>query len=66
MVAQRAELGKNFGVVLIPEGLVEFMHDVSALIAGACARLWPVRRPARVAAGADQPLSCAPPRAPQS
>ena len=33
MVAQRAELGKNFGVVLIPEGLVEFMHDVSALIA---------------------------------
>ena len=34
MVAQRAELGKNFGVVLVPEGLVEFMHDVSALIAG--------------------------------
>jgi hypothetical protein len=33
MVAQRAELGKDFGVVLIPEGLVEFMHDVSALIA---------------------------------
>ncbi|KAI7839314.1 hypothetical protein COHA_007012 [Chlorella ohadii] len=32
MVAQRAELGKNFGVVLIPEGLVEFMHDVSELI----------------------------------
>ncbi|PSC71535.1 pyrophosphate-fructose 6-phosphate 1-phosphotransferase subunit beta [Micractinium conductrix] len=32
MVAQRAELGKNFGVVLVPEGLVEFMHDVSALI----------------------------------
>ena len=35
MVAQRAELGKNFGVVLIPEGLVEFMHDVSELITGA-------------------------------
>ena len=35
MVAQRAELGKNFGVVLIPEGLVEFMHDVSELISGA-------------------------------
>lgn len=34
MVAQRAELGKNFGVVLIPEGLVEFMHDVSTLISG--------------------------------
>ena len=34
MVAQRAELGKNFGVVLVPEGLVEFMHDVSALIVG--------------------------------
>ena len=34
MIAQRAELGKNFGVVLIPEGLVEFMHDVSTLIAG--------------------------------
>ncbi len=34
MVAQRAELGKNFGVVLIPEGLVEFMHDVSELITG--------------------------------
>ena len=36
MVAQRAELGKNFGVVLIPEGLVEYMHDVSTLIAGVC------------------------------
>lgn len=44
MVAQRAELGKNFGVVLVPEGLVEFMHDVSALIAGAC-RLPPVPQP---------------------
>ena len=35
MVVQRAELGKDFGVVLIPEGLVEFLHDVSDLILGA-------------------------------
>ena len=34
MVERRAEQGKNYGLLLIPEGLVEFMHDVSALIAG--------------------------------
>jgi hypothetical protein len=34
IVAQRAAAGKNYGVVLIPEGLVEYMHDVSTLIAG--------------------------------
>ncbi|KAL4443800.1 hypothetical protein ABPG75_011537 [Micractinium tetrahymenae] len=33
VVAQRAQQGKNYGVVLIPEGLIEHMHDVSALIA---------------------------------
>jgi 6-phosphofructokinase len=34
MIVQRAEMGKNYGVVLIPEGLVEYMHDVSTMIAG--------------------------------
>jgi 6-phosphofructokinase len=34
VVVQRAERGKNYGIVLIPEGLVEYAHDVSSLIAG--------------------------------
>ncbi len=67
MVAQRAELGKNFGVVLVPEGLVEFMHDVSALIAGA-GRLPPPARTRTVTAcgprgrgaGALPPMSPSP------
>lgn len=32
LVAERAALGKNYGVVVLPEGLVEFMPDVEALI----------------------------------
>ena len=35
MVEARCEAGKNYGVVLIPEGLIEQVHDVSALISGA-------------------------------
>ena len=32
VVAKRAEKGLNFGVVLIPEGLIEFIPEVGALI----------------------------------
>ncbi len=31
-VVQRAENGENFGVVLVPEGLIEFIPEVGALI----------------------------------
>lgn len=33
LVCERAALGKNYGIIIIPEGLVEFMPDVEALIA---------------------------------
>lgn len=33
IVAERASQGKNFGVALIPEGLLEFIPDVGVLIA---------------------------------
>ncbi|KAL4442021.1 hypothetical protein ABPG77_011282 [Micractinium sp. CCAP 211/92] len=33
VVVQRAEQGMNYGVILIPEGLIEHMNDVSTLIA---------------------------------
>ena len=33
LVDARAKAGKNFGVIVIPEGLVEFMPDVKKLIA---------------------------------
>lgn len=33
LVIERAELGKNYGIIVLPEGLVEFMSDVEALIA---------------------------------
>jgi pyrophosphate--fructose-6-phosphate 1-phosphotransferase len=33
VIAKRAEKGLNFGVVLIPEGLIEFIPEVGALIA---------------------------------
>ena len=33
VIAKRAENGENFGVALIPEGLVEFIPEVKALIA---------------------------------
>lgn len=32
MICKRAELGKNFGVVLIPEGLIEFIPEMKVLI----------------------------------
>lgn len=32
LIVERAAMGKNFGVVLLPEGLVEFMPDVDKLI----------------------------------
>src|SRR5258708_38279167 len=32
-VVARADKGKNYGVVLIPEGLVEFIPEIKALIA---------------------------------
>ncbi len=33
IIAARAKNGKNFGVVLVPEGLIEFIPEVKALIA---------------------------------
>lgn len=33
MVAKRAEKGANFGVVIIPEGLIEFVPEIKVLIA---------------------------------
>lgn len=32
VVCERADIGKNYGLIIIPEGLVEFMPDVEALI----------------------------------
>ena len=32
VIVQRASLGKNYGMVLIPEGLIEFIPEVGALI----------------------------------
>jgi len=29
---KRADLGKNYGVVLVPEGLIEFIPEVKVLI----------------------------------
>ncbi len=33
VVVARAEQGKNFGIVLVPEGLIEFIPEVKAMIA---------------------------------
>ncbi|CAI5477384.1 unnamed protein product [Closterium sp. Yama58-4] len=33
VICQRAEAGKNFGVVLIPEGLIDFIPEINELIA---------------------------------
>jgi len=33
VVAERAAQGKNYGIILIPEGLVEFIPEIKALIA---------------------------------
>jgi len=32
MISKRCELGKNYGVVLVPEGLIEFIPEIGALI----------------------------------
>ncbi len=32
LVVERSKIGKNYGVILIPEGLIEFLHDVKVLI----------------------------------
>ncbi|KAI0567694.1 Phosphofructokinase [Gracilaria domingensis] len=32
LIVARARMGKNYGVIVLPEGLVEFMPDVEALI----------------------------------
>jgi diphosphate-dependent phosphofructokinase len=32
IICQRSELGKNYGVVLVPEGLIEFIPEMSVLI----------------------------------
>lgn len=32
VVAQRAEKGKNYGIILVPEGLIEFIPEVGKLI----------------------------------
>lgn len=33
IIARRAEKGKNFGIVIVPEGLIEFIPEMGALIA---------------------------------
>lgn len=32
VIAKRAEKGKNYGIILVPEGLIEFIPEVSTLI----------------------------------
>lgn len=32
MIVKRAETGKNYGVVMLPEGLIEFIPEFNALI----------------------------------
>ncbi len=32
LIVKRAELGKNYGLILIPEGLIEFLPDMKSLI----------------------------------
>ncbi|MDR2539689.1 MAG: diphosphate--fructose-6-phosphate 1-phosphotransferase [Chlamydiales bacterium] len=32
LICERAEMGKHFGVILIPEGLIEFIPEISVLI----------------------------------
>ncbi len=33
VVAKRADMGKNFGIALIPEGLIEFIPEIKSMIA---------------------------------
>jgi pyrophosphate--fructose-6-phosphate 1-phosphotransferase len=32
LICKRAELNKNYGVILVPEGLIEFIPEVKKLI----------------------------------
>jgi pyrophosphate--fructose-6-phosphate 1-phosphotransferase len=32
IVCKRSDLGKNYGVILVPEGLIEFIPEVKILI----------------------------------
>ena len=32
LICKRAEFGKNYGLILVPEGLLEFFPDVEILI----------------------------------
>jgi len=32
MICKRSEMGKNYGVILVPEGLIEFIPEVKTLI----------------------------------
>ena len=32
IICKRAELGKNYGIILVPEGLIEFIPEVAVLI----------------------------------
>ena len=32
VICRRSEIGKNYGVILVPEGLIEFIPEVSKLI----------------------------------
>ncbi|CAN0472571.1 unnamed protein product, partial [Hapterophycus canaliculatus] len=32
MILKRADAGKNYGVVMLPEGLIEFIPEFNALI----------------------------------
>ena len=33
IICRRTELGKNYGIILVPEGLIEFIPEVAVLIA---------------------------------
>ena len=33
VIAKRAEMGKNFGIVIVPEGLIEFIPEMKTMIA---------------------------------
>ena len=32
IICERAKIGKNYGVILVPEGLIEFIPEMSVLI----------------------------------
>jgi len=32
IIARRTELGKNYGIILVPEGLIEFIPEMAVLI----------------------------------